>query len=189
MPPTVASLDAQIVSLEATLSRIQAERAALARVPPHRPRLERPSGVPPHSNLDSSCALPPSFNFSGWRGADEKLAVPWCPASATGPPPSRSLADLARDRHGTVAVLPSLLVPCCAHSGTTFLWRCMSYAFHPQRVCGGVTRRRGNPWYAHRHELWSTAECAARRYLLPGLAGNIEGHWDYRKEWVLPCAA
>ena len=30
---------------------------------------------------------------------------------------------------------PSLFVPCCAHSGTTFLWRCMRYAYHPERVC------------------------------------------------------
>ena len=30
---------------------------------------------------------------------------------------------------------------------------------------------------------WSRFACGSRRYLLPGLAGNVQGHWDYRKEW------
>ena len=83
----------------------------------------------------------------------------------------------------TLPILPSLLVPCCAHSGTTFLWRCMRYAFHPERVCGRVSRRRGNPRLAYLSSEWTASSCADKKYFLPGLAGNIQGHWDYRKEW------
>ena len=83
-----------------------------------------------------------------------------------------------------VPVLPSLLVPCCAHSGTTFLWRCMQYAFHPQRVCGGLNPTSPhNPRYAGSHADWTAQRCPGKQYLLPGLIGNIEGHFDYRKEW------
>ena len=40
-----------------------------------------------------------------------------------------------------------------------------------------------NPHYATRVDEWSARACDGRRYLLPGLTGNIEGHFDYRKEW------
>ena len=83
----------------------------------------------------------------------------------------------------TLPILPSLLVPCCAHSGTTFLWRCMRYAFHPERVCASVSRQRGNPRLAYTSSEWTASSCADKKYFLPGLAGNIQGHWDYRKEW------
>jgi hypothetical protein len=133
----------------------------------------------------SSCQFPPPANFTHWSRdhADAKLPHPWCPVEMA-PPPARSLGQLAVEwTNGTVPVLPSLLVPCCAHSGTTFLWRCMQYAFHPQRVCGRRVGMRHNPAYATRSEDWSDRACRGRRYLLPGLTGNIEGHWDYRKEW------
>ena len=113
--------------------------------------------------------------------------VPWCEPRKT-PPSALSLDELAADStrpaHRKVPVVPSLIVPCCAHSGTTFLWRCMRYAFHPSVVCGRLNpKREHEPLYADRHEEWNTSACGRRRYLLPGLAGNIQGHWDYRKEW------
>ena len=131
----------------------------------------------------SECSFPPHTNFSNWPHADVKLPTPWCPAESR-PPPAISLPQLALEgRTGNTPVLPSLLVPCCAHSGTTFLWRCMLYAFHPQRVCGRRSCSRGNPSYAGSAQEWTNSACGGRRYLLPGLTGNIEGHWDYRKEW------
>ena len=150
-------------------------------------RRERRTGIPIASH---SCRFPESAANASEaqlsRLHDVKLPAPWCAPEELPPSPARSLEALASGgHHGAVTVLPSLLVPCCAHSGTTFLWRCMLYAFHPQRVCGSVSRSLHNPRYAHRVEEWSSGEsaCGNRRYLLPGLAGNIEGHWDYRKEW------
>ena len=173
------SIDQQINTLEAQLSRLYAERRKVA--------------VPWDTAASaSSCDFPPAANFSNWSGDDVRMPQPWCEADAHHPPTS-SLEKLAREGHsGPVTVLPSLLVPCCAHSGTTFLWRCMSYAYHPQRVCGRVdaaalsrrgARRRADLELARRHEDWTSTACPGKRYLLPGLAGNIEGHWDYRKEW------
>ena len=162
--------DQLIASLEAQLSRLYAERAAI----PHHSK---------HSKATSTCVFPPSYNFTHWAGSDVKLPVPLCPAQSAHPP-AESLAQLASQGVvGPVPVVPSLLVPCCAHSGTTFLWRCMAYAFHPQRVCGRVSSSRHNPLYASTHQEWTATACPGRNYLLPGLTGNIEGHWDYRKEW------
>lgn len=73
----------------------------------------------------------------------------------------------------------------------------MQYAFHPERVCGSVADRAGCEGgrcgkqrrsgrvavYAPLAADWSRSACGSRRYLLPGLAGNVQGHWDYRKEW------
>ena len=135
------------------------------------------------TNAVPTCAFPPSTNLSIFTGPDVRLPTPWCTPEAV-PPPARSLVELAAaGQTSPIPVLPSLLVPCCAHSGTTFLWRCMQYAFHPQRVCGARTSVPHNPAYAGRVGQWTNAACHGRRFLLPGLTGNIEGHWDYRKEW------
>ena len=99
----------------------------------------------------------------------------------SGPPRGAWLDRLAP---GTkVPLLPSLLVPCCPHSGTTFLWRCMRHAFHPERVCARLSGKPGNPHLALTADKWDAASCGDRQYFLPGLAGNIQGMWDYRKEW------
>ena len=50
-------------------------------------------------------------------------------------------------------LLPSLFVPGFPKSATTWLFSCMSDAFHPTRVCGGTA------------EHWN-ASCAPRRFLL-----------------------
>lgn len=136
---------------------------------------------------ESSCQFPPPFNFSGWSGRDVRMMAPWC-KPLTIAPVSRSLEQLAADptwRHGDkVVAIPSLIVPCCSHSGTTFLWRCMLYAFSPAVVCGQRNPLKPhNPQYAKLHEDWSTNKCGLKKYLLPGLTGNIQGHWDFRKEW------
>ena len=175
-------LDKQIGSLEAQLSNLYSMRMILQRSPT----------VRKHAVIESSCDFPPAYNFSNLKGKDDKLTVPWCEPDSKHPT-SRSLEDLSREgQGGPIAVLPSLLVPCCAHSGTTFLWRCMNYAYHPQRVCGRTSapkkRQKGRftperQVLALRHEEWTASKCEGKRYLLPGLAGNIEGHWDYRKEW------
>ena len=177
---TLTSLNERIQGLEARLSTLYAARgrlvgtgtnSAVAPVLAHK----QPSG--------SSCSFPPAHNFTNWSGADVKLPEPWCSVESRHPP-ARSTVELARSGDsGPTVILPSLLVPCCAHSGTTFLWRCMAYAFHPQRVCGHVSGSPHNPAYATRYEQWALSECGGRSYLLPGLTGNIEGHWDYRKEW------
>ena len=106
----------------------------------------------------AGCAFPPAYNFTGWRGRDVKQPAPWCPVERRHPTP-RSLEDLAREGESRkVAVLPSLLVPCCAHSGTTFLWRCMLNAFHPERVCGRLNpRSRHNPSYAMHTAGWTAS--------------------------------
>jgi hypothetical protein len=178
-------VDSQIGIVEAQLSRLYATRNSLAN-----PGKAKVDGEP----FSNRCAFPPSANLSHWRGTDVKMPVPWCEASSQ-PPPSRSLDELAlewQERRkadpsqrplGAIPVLPSLIVPCCAHSGTTFLWRCMEYAFHPKRVCGHLGATLQNPTYAERQSDWTADRCARRRYLLPGLTGNIEGHYGYRKEW------
>lgn len=145
----------------------------------------RAAGLFPPRAAHARCEFPPAYNFTHWPHADVRMPAKYC-APEHRHPTARSLADLARDGHvAPVTVLPSLIVPCCAHSGTTFLWRCMQYAFHPEKVCGRVNpRSRHNPLYATRHAEWTSgAACGERRYLLPGLTGNIQGHWDYRKEW------
>ena len=134
---------------------------------------------------DGKCFFPPAVNFTHWQGVDVRMPYPWCPPSDNAPP-ALSLDQLAQDRTWPqgrkVAVLPALLVPCCAHSGTTFLWRCMKYAFVPPVVCGRPSRRKHSPNYAGLSTQWTAKACGARKYLLPGLTGNIQGHWDYRKE-------
>lgn len=59
----------------------------------------------------------------------------------------------------------------------------MAYAYHPKKVCGSAAGSRGNPNDAAYTHQWNRSNCGQRKYLLPGLAGNIQGHWDYRKEW------
>ena len=137
-----------------------------------------------------TCAYPLMYNFTDWNGLDKRMPLPWC-KPRTRPPLVRSLKSLAAGQQngeahnsGNIAVVPSLIVPCCAHSGTTFLWRCMRYAFHPSVVCGEKsTTSSHNPAYAETSSEWTSSACAEKKYLLPGLTGNIQGHWDYRKEW------
>ena len=133
------------------------------------------------------CIFPPAVNFTNWHGLDVRMPHPWCPPSDE-VPPARSLEELARDpawpTGKKLKVLPSLLVPCCAHSGTTFLWRCMKHAYVPGVVCGRPNPRRPkDPDFAESTGQWTAKTCGDRKYLLPGLTGNIQGHWDYRKEW------
>ena len=160
--------------------RVEQARAQLSLL-----RRRKRAAAPP-SEMLHSCSFPPSANLSlPSPQADVKLPSPWCTPETHPPAHVADLGSLVAAGNGAehVTVLPSLLVPCCAHSGTTFLWRCMLYAFHPQRVCGRTTRSPHNPHYASRTDEWSARQCGASRYLLPGLTGNIEGHWDYRKEW------
>ncbi len=199
MPPRVATaeglatISGKINALEQQLESLRSDHASLAAA-------ARDVGAEQWDSA-STCSFPPSANFTLWHGNDVKLPVPWCgarerPAAAS----SKSLATLAREcgaaleqpearrpahcrGESPTIVLPSLLVPCCAHSGTTFLWRCMQYSFHPEKVCGRLSRSPGNPGYAGHVNDWTRAACGSRRYLLPGLTGNIQGHWDYRKEW------
>ena len=137
----------------------------------------------------SGCRLPEAVNLSDWRGPDVRLPYRYCHAA---PRPrmlgrtayfATAAGDAPPSTSRMAGVLPTLLVPCCAHSGTTFLWRCMLYAFHPEKVCGSLGKSPVDPNYATRTSNWTVDACAGRRYLLPGLAGNIQGHWDYRKEW------
>ena len=147
-------------------------------------------GVLPASTVDDrlgTCPFPPAFNFTDWTGPDVKMPVPWC-EPRTLPPQVRTLEELAASRarlsvgsdevvpvrsKAKVTVIPSLIVPCCAHSGTTFLWRCMRYAFHPSMVCGRTNpASRTNPAYAEFSSQWNASECGGRKYLLPGLAGT-----------------
>lgn len=63
----------------------------------------------------------------------------------------------------------------------------MRYAYHPERVCATpkpslLPRLRRQPLAATVDD-WSNASCGAKKYLLPGLTGSIQGHYDYRKEW------
>ena len=138
---------------------------------------------------NGTCAMPPPANLSLSDSPDQQYLHPLCR-------PRRQQGQTARDKaHGAAPVLPSLLVPCCAHSGTTFLWRCMLHAFHPERVCAHLPAPRTSPatsptttfpspvHLARTSADWSDHKCRGRRYLLPGLTGNIQGHWDYRKEW------
>jgi hypothetical protein len=59
----------------------------------------------------------------------------------------------------------------------------MLYAFHPEKACWRRGTAADEP--ADQIDRWESRPnaCGRRRYLLPGLAGNIQGHWDYRKEW------
>ena len=71
--------------------------------------------------------MPEAVNLSDWRGLDVRLPYRYCHAA----PRPRMLgrtayfataADDAPPSTPHIAgVLPTLLVPCCAHSGTTFL--------------------------------------------------------------------
>ena len=134
------------------------------------------------------CQLPENVNLSlptrPWK-RDVKYPYPLCRPDIT-PPKVYHLPDINHS-HDTVVAYPSLFVPCCAHSGTTFLWRCMLYAFHPELVCANVKKDlgRASPYIdlAHREYQWRRSQCGERRYLLPGLAGNIQGGHDYRKEY------
>ena len=191
MGENIAALEARL-ELLFTQQALQQQRAvttgpasATSKRSASRRKLNSDWRAPPGES--DTCTFPPAFNFTNWRGPDVKMMVPWCEPRKT-PPSALSLDELAADParlpHSKVPVVPSLIVPCCAHSGTTFLWRCMRYAFHPSVVCGRVDpKREHEPLYADRHEQWNTSSCGQRRYLLPGLAGNIQGHWDYRKEW------
>lgn len=126
-----------------------------------------------------SCTFPPAANFTDWQGIDVKLPLPWCRPIEEAPV-VRALDEHARDKRrqpgDKVLVVPSLLVPCCAHSGTTFLWRCMSYAFHPEKACGRLASRSTDPQYAYVADDWTEKACGRRRYLLPGLTGSIQVH-------------
>ena len=158
----IATLEAELETLYASQARARQDATAAAGA--------------------SSCAFPPAVDFTNWTGPDVKQPYPQCSPRHQAPL-AADLAVLAAQRPQMPApVLPSLLVPCCAHSGTTFLWRCMMYAFHPATVCGRPSDSPHNPEYAELSTQWTARECAGRRYLLPGLAGNIHGHWDYRKE-------
>jgi hypothetical protein len=106
-------------------------------------RVQRSPGLAAGSALRSrtqlsphTCTFPPSTNWSFLsRATDVKLPSPWCAVKDQPRSPVRSLPALAAEGYAQpVSVVPSLLVPCCAHSGTTFLWRCALYAFHPQKV-------------------------------------------------------
>ena len=132
----------------------------------------------------STCTFPPAYNASAPSALDLKFPRTRCLRQHVAPVngPAHVLASHL-PAGATHTVLPSLLVPCCAHSGTTFLWRCMRYAFHPERVCGSVSSKRGDPRLAWTSSEWTASSCAGKKYFLPGLAGNIQGHWDYRKEW------
>ena len=132
----------------------------------------------------STCTFPPAYNASAPSAPDLKFPRTRCLRQRVAPVngPAHVLASRL-PAGATHPVLPSLLVPCCAHSGTTFLWRCMRYAFHPERVCGSVSSKRGDPRLAWTSSEWTASSCAGKKYFLPGLAGNIQGHWDYRKEW------
>lgn len=191
-------VDAAIASAEAALQKLRQRRGLLLQWRRRR-RLpkQREGAEVGRAAQKPSCSFPPASTVRGEPGqADVRLRHPFCEAVRT-PLPSGSLSELAAEGVSDVAVLPSLLVPCCAHSGTTFLWRCMQYAFHPERVCGSVADRAGCEGgrcgkqrrsgrvavYAPLAADWSRSACGSRRYLLPGLAGNVQGHWDYRKEW------
>ena len=144
----------------------------------------KPAKVKGHTygSYSSTCAFPPAHNTSTFASEpDRKYPRGLCKPQLEPPPTGAALAQLPPGR--TVPLVPSLLVPCCAHSGTTFLWRCMRYAFHPERVCGATGSKVGEPALAWTSNEWSAGHCGARKYFLPGLAGNIQGHWDYRKEW------
>ena len=99
-------------------------------------------------------------------------------------PDARPLPSLANA--GVVAripVLPSLLVPCCPHSGTTFVFQCLTWAFHPERVCGKQALKHGGPpSLAHYSDAWGSAACGSRRFLLPALHGGLLGGFAPTKE-------
>ena len=132
----------------------------------------------------STCTFPPAYNASAPSAPDLKFPRTRCLRQRVAPVngPAHVLASRL-PAGATHPVLPSLLVPCCAHSGTTFLWRCMRYAFHPERVCGSVSSKRGDPRLAWTSSEWTASSCVGKKNFLPGLAGSIQGHWDYRKEW------
>ena len=179
------SLDSERARVEAEIAEVEARLSAL--------RVRR-SRLAPARLAPGECPMPPPAPNVSAR-PDASQLPPWCPSERQ-PPPALSLEQISLMRRHQpggekVPVLPSLLVPCCAHSGTTFMWRCLHYAMHPDKVCshapGPSTARRdvlrSADYDAPYASNWTVASCAGRKYLLPGLTGNIHGHWDYRKEW------
>lgn len=63
-------------------------------------------------------------------------------------------------------------MPCCAKTGTTFLWGCTAAAFAPTQVCGSP-----------RSEQWGARACGEKRYVLPGYRVIESGCRIVRKEY------
>lgn len=116
-------------------------------------------------------AVPASNRFAGLERFLEKLPLPirLLPAEPIGPPTTTAhvMSNVSLQ-----PVLPEVFVPCCAKTGTTFLWGCTSTVFQPALVCG-----------SNRAADWTVDRCGAKRYSLKGIRILDSGCRVERKEF------
>lgn len=87
------------------------------------------------------------------------------------PDPPTTLQHIMSNASST-PLLPEVFVPCCAKTGTTFLWECTSKIFDPSLVCG-----------ANKVDAWTPAKCHNRKYVLKGYRIVPGGCRAERKEY------
>jgi hypothetical protein len=100
-------------------------------------------------------SAPAGNRYAGLESSLEKLPLPREALPHDQPVPN-SIAQLLRNE-SSQPVLPEVFMPCCAKTGTTFLWGCTTLAFRPSIVCGSNDARK-----------WTNAQCGDKRYVLPG---------------------
>lgn len=122
------------------------------------------------AGVDDDGGAPAGNRFAGLEKELEVLPLPRGVLPHEPAPPTTTAQVLANA--SLQPVLPTVFVPCCAKTGTTFLWGCTSQAFRPNFVCG-----------SNKASEWTRQHCADRRYVLPGYRISPSGCRAERKEF------
>lgn len=120
---------------------------------------------------DEDEGAPAGNRFAGLERYLEKLPLPLDELPREPFVPPTTLAHVMSNV-SLQPVLPEVFVPCCAKTGTTFLWGCTSTAFRPSFVCG-----------SNKAADWSVEKCGQKRYVLPGFRVQPTGCRVERKEF------